>query len=95
MALGLLEVVKRLGHHQPTGATITVIEENRHRFIELMLYLDETLPDSRETSLCLTAVQEALQWANSAVVIHSSPVELPLPHEMPPGHGEGSAPGPV
>lgn len=93
MALGLLEIVKRLGHHQPTEATIAVIEENRHRFIELALYLDETLPPCRETSLCLTAVQEALQWANSAVVIYSSPIELPLPPDMPPGHGENDGSG--
>lgn len=33
-------------------------------------WLDVELPDSREKSLALTAVQEAMMWANAAVAIH-------------------------
>lgn len=96
MTLGLLEIVKRLGFHPATTRTIPIFEENRHRAIELALYYDETLPESREKSLCLTALQETNMWANAAVAIHLSPTETALPDNMPPGHGEaGSAPGPV
>jgi hypothetical protein len=84
MALGLLEIVKRLGYHPGTPTTIPAFEDNRHRFIELALHMDETLPDSREKSLCMTSLQEALMWANAAVAIHLSPTELPLPEQMPP-----------
>lgn len=92
MALGLLEIVKRLGYHRGTATTMPIFEENRHRFIELALYLDETLPESREKSLCLTGLQQDLMWANAAVAIHLSPTELPLPENMPPGHGEAGHP---
>lgn len=93
MALGLLEIVKRLGYHRTTPTTTPIYEENRHRFIELAMYLDETLPESREKSLCLTGLQQDLMWANAAVAIHLSPTDLPLPDSMPPGHGEDLPPG--
>jgi hypothetical protein len=88
MALGLLGIVKRLGYHPATPTTVPIFEENRHLFIELSLYVDETLPESREKSLCLTSLQAGLMWANAAVAIHLSPTETALPPQMPPGHGE-------
>jgi hypothetical protein len=88
MALGLAEIVKRLGYHPATPKTVPVFERNRHLFIELMLEMDESLPDGREKALCQTALQESLMWANAAVACNSSPGEDPLPHSMPPGHGE-------
>jgi hypothetical protein len=88
MPLGLLEIVKRLGYHPATPATVPMFEENRHRAIELALFWDETLPDSREASIAQTKLQEALMAANAAVAIHLTPTQTALPESMPPGHGE-------
>lgn len=85
MALGLLEVVRRLGHHRVSSGTITIIEENRHRAIELALYYDETLPDGFEKDEALKALQAANQWANSAVATRLDPTETALPEDLPPG----------
>jgi hypothetical protein len=85
MALGLAEIVKRLGYHPATPTTVPFFEENRHQAIELALHWDEALPDSREKSLALTALQEALMWANAAVACNSSRGTDPLlPHDMAP-----------
>lgn len=88
MPLGLLEIVRRLGYHPATPKTIPMFEENRHRAIELALFWDETLPESREASLAQTHLQEALMYANGAVALYLSPTETALPEDMPPGHGE-------
>jgi len=92
MALGLREVVRRLGYHRPTARTIPVFEENRHLAIELMLHWDENLPEGFEKDQCLLRLQEALMWANGAVACNTGPGEDPLPHSMPPGHGESGPP---
>lgn len=35
--------------------------------------LNSTLPPSREASLALTAIQEAMMWANAALAVHGIP----------------------
>jgi hypothetical protein len=81
--LGLREIVRRLGYHPATPATIPLFEANRARAIDLALYWDETLPPSREASLAQTHLQNALMYANGAVALHT-PLEHPLPENMPP-----------
>jgi hypothetical protein len=91
MALGLREIVRRMGYHQPTSRTIEVFEDIRHRFIELALYLDEELPESRDKVRCQDALEDALTRAIASVARKAGPGEDPLPREMPPGHGETPA----
>lgn len=88
MPLGLLEIVRRLGYHPATPKTIPMFEENRHRAIELALFWDETLPESREAGDAQVYLQKALMSANAAVAIYLTPTETALPEPMPPGHGE-------
>jgi hypothetical protein len=90
MALGLREIVRRLGYHPATPATVPEFEQNRHLAIELALHWDENLPEGREASLAQTHLQTALMWANAAVACGTGPGEDPLPHSMPPGHGEAT-----
>jgi hypothetical protein len=85
MSLGMLEIVRRLGHHRVSPSTITIIEENRHRAIELALYYDGTLPDGFEKDRAIEAVQIANQWANSSVATRLDPTETALPEDLPPG----------
>lgn len=63
---GAVEIQRRLGFHPATPVTVPIFEANRHGAIGLALDWDERLPDSREKSLALTALQEALMWANAA-----------------------------
>jgi len=83
MALGLQEVVRRLGFHPATPDTIPVFEENRHRAIEYALYLDETLPEGIEKDNAMKALQECAMWSNAAVACQS-PLEgdgVPSPRD--------------
>jgi len=65
--IGFDEINRRLGFHPATDETIPKFESNRAFFIDLADWLDHNLPDGREKSLALTALQEALMWSNAAV----------------------------
>lgn len=69
------EIIRRLGYHPVTEVTKPIFEANRASYIELANQIDESLPESREKSLALTALQESLMWANAAVACNLSPVE--------------------
>lgn len=88
MALGLREIVRRMGYHRPTAETLPVFEAIRHHFIEVALWLDETLPEGREKAEQQTNLEYAEMWAIAAVARNIGPGENPLPDEMPPGHDE-------
>jgi hypothetical protein len=61
----------RFRYHPPTTqARIDAHQGVRDRARGLALWLNDHLPESREKSLALTAVQEAAMWANAAVAIH-------------------------
>lgn len=66
------EITDRHAHHPPTGEAIGIHESIRERGTAFALWLNDWLPESREKSLALTAVQEATMWANAAVAIHIS-----------------------
>jgi hypothetical protein len=61
------EVQRRLGYHPATPATTPAFEMNRSAAILLGEVWNRTLPPGREAALALTALQEALMWANAAV----------------------------
>lgn len=66
------DIVERHAHHPPTPEAVGLHEEIRRQGIDFALWLNHNLPESRELSLALTAVQEATMWANAAVAIHVS-----------------------
>lgn len=84
MALGLAEITRRFGFSRPTASTISGLEDNRHRVIELALHWDETLPPCDETERALERLREALMYANMAVAKRGQH-EKPLPPDLPPG----------
>lgn len=61
------EVRQRLGYHPATEATTPAFEMNRALAILVGEVWNRTLPPGREAALALTALQEALMWANAAV----------------------------
>lgn len=67
---------ERFVHHPPTTQKrVDTHQLVRDTAAEWALLLNEILPESREKSLALTAVQEAAMWANSAIAIHGEGTE--------------------
>lgn len=67
------EVQRRLGYHPATEATTPAFELNRTAAILLAEVWNRMLPPGREAALALTALQEALMWANAAVACNAGP----------------------
>ena len=72
------EVRRRLGYHPATPATAPAYELNRSLAIVVAEVWNQALPPGREAALALTALQEALMWANAAVACNAGP-EWTLP----------------
>jgi len=53
-------------HRVPDENTIKVLRTIRQQFLNLSVFIDDQLPNSRERSLCLTALEEARMWACNA-----------------------------
>lgn len=45
-------------------------ESIRAHALDYSLWLDETVPDSREKSLAITHLEEVVFWANAAIARH-------------------------
>lgn len=69
--LGKDEIENRFGFHKGTlegpNATAPRHAALRVRFREFAEMLDEAIPDGREKSLALTALQESSMWTHFAV----------------------------
>lgn len=64
------EIHERFKHHPPTPERIEDHQTVRDSSETLAHTFNSLLPESREKSLALTAVQEAAMWANAALAIH-------------------------
>ena len=60
------EIERRLGYHQLKPGQQAVYEANRATAISFAKHINALGP-SREVALALTAIQDALMWANAAV----------------------------
>lgn len=71
MSLGPNEIESRFGFHNATlegkAATAPKHADLRIEFKSIANYLDEVLPDGREKSLCITALEEASMWSHKAI----------------------------
>lgn len=69
---GIMEdLIKRFAKVEVANPqTIDVFESLRLKILDLADYIDRKIPDSREKSLALTKLEEALMWANCAVSRH-------------------------
>lgn len=65
MQVGELE--NRFVHHAPNDDSGPRYMRLRHEFLRLALMIDALAPDSREKSLAVTSLEEAMMWANSAI----------------------------
>jgi len=65
------ELVNRHAYHAPAREEIVQLHEAiRERTLELATWLNEVLPESREKSIALTNVDDAMLHANAAVARH-------------------------
>jgi len=70
------DVHQRFEFHPSTAATGPKHDEVRFKHLGIALWVLANVPPSRERSLALTALQEAMMWANAAVAIHTEPEPL-------------------
>lgn len=71
MALNKDEIEHRFGFHKATleGRNATALKHSvlRARYKEFASVLNNALPDGREKSLALTALEEASMWSHKAI----------------------------
>lgn len=79
MTLGSDEIEDRFGYHRATTDTAQTHAQVRIGFQSHAIALDELLPDGREKALAMTALQEAMMWANAAIA-RQDPVDTVTPH---------------
>lgn len=61
------DIEKRFTYHPPRGDQAERYEEIRLLAKGLAYHIVERCPDSRERSLALTKLEEAVMWANAAI----------------------------
>lgn len=61
------DLSKRFTYHAPKGDQASRYELIRSRGRELAEYINQACPDSREKSLAVTHVEEAIMWANASI----------------------------
>ena len=65
------DLEKRFTYHPPKGEQPALYEKIRFNGRNLAEMIDEECPDSREKSLALTKLEEAVMWANAAIARNS------------------------
>lgn len=61
------DLKKRFTYHAPKEGQLAEYEAIRAKALEFAELLNESCPDSREKSLAVTALEEAVMWANSSI----------------------------
>ena len=61
------EIQKRFTYHAPKGDQAQRYEDIRRNAFNLAAFIDASCPDSREKSLAMTALEEAVMWANASI----------------------------
>lgn len=61
------ELATRFTYHAPKEGQSTKYDEIRARAFELANFIEAICPDSREKSLAMTKLEEAMMWANASI----------------------------
>lgn len=65
--IGAEELTTRFTYHPPKDDQPQRYQAIRGRARDLAAFIDENAPDSREKSLALTHLEEAVMWTNAAI----------------------------
>ena len=68
------ELENRFTYHAPAGTQAERYEKMRSNARELALFIVSVTPESREQSLAITALEEAVFWANAAIARRENPI---------------------
>ena len=66
------EIQNRFTYHAPKEGQPEIYEEIRKGAKSLVFFIDAKCPDSREKSLAVTKIEEAVFWANAAIARHGN-----------------------
>jgi hypothetical protein len=69
----LSDLENRFTYHPPKPGQADTYQVIRLRALEFALLVDQLAPESRELSLAITKIEEAVFWANAAIA--RGPVE--------------------
>lgn len=69
------ELERRFAYHPPKGVQAQYYERNRAEFRTIAERIAAMGPPSRELSLALTALEEALMWVNAHIARNDIGVE--------------------
>lgn len=61
------ELIRRFNYHPPKNDQVTRYEAIRDWGKQLAAHIDDKCPDSREKSLAITHLEQAIMWANAAI----------------------------
>jgi hypothetical protein len=67
------DIEKRFTYHTPFGDQAERYQEIRDLAKKLAYLIAEKTPDSREQSLALTNLEQAVFWANAAIARNETP----------------------
>ena len=62
-----IDLHNRFTYHPPIDDLPEIYEDIRSRAKSYALYLNQVCPDSRELSLAITKLEEAVFWANASI----------------------------
>lgn len=62
-----VDIQKNFDYHPPTEEKIHKYEQLRLTAMEYMVLIDQLCPESREKSLAMTKIEEAVMWANASI----------------------------
>jgi len=71
-----LNVAHNMTNHRPSDDAIMQIESMREDFIAVAEMVQQVTPESREQSLALTNLEQALMWAVAAIA-RNQPTTIP------------------
>ena len=70
--IDLDEVKRRFRFYKPGPDTAIMIQHTHDEYLRLAETMARTLPESREKSLAITALEESRMWANAAIARHTT-----------------------
>lgn len=70
MSQGEQQIVEMFTYHPPKDGQVETYQKIRDEAKEFALLVDAACPPSREKSLAITSIQQAVMWANAAIAIH-------------------------